>query len=77
VPRYFFDFRDNGRLTSDDEGVECDGMAMVHREATRALAEIAKDMLPRSGAHWLSIEVRDDADRPCLRAVLSFNVTQL
>jgi DNA-binding transcriptional LysR family regulator len=49
VPRYFFDFRDNDRLTSDDEGVECDGMETVRREATCALAEIAKDILPRSG----------------------------
>jgi hypothetical protein len=77
VPRYFFDFRDNDRLTSDDEGVECDGMETVRREATCALAEIAKDILPRSGPHKLAIEVRDSADRPCLRAVLSFNVTRL
>ena len=77
VPRYFFDFHDNGRLTPDDEGTECASMATVCQEASLTPAEIAKDILPRSGPHRLSIEVRDDANRPCLRASLTFDVSRL
>ena len=77
---YFFDFHDGDMIVSDDVGVECDGcdgIESVQQEATRVLAEIARDTLPRTGSPCLSIEVRDEASRPCRRADLSFNVTRL
>ena len=77
MPRYFFDFHDNGRRTPDEEGTECASMATVCQEASITLAEIAKDILPRSGPHRLLIEMRDDATRPCLRASLAFDVRRL
>jgi hypothetical protein len=77
MPRYYFDHRDGDTLISDDEGLEFDGVEAVRNEATRALADAAKDALPGSVRREIVIEVRDEASRPLLRAALWFEVQTL
>ena len=77
LPRFFFDVHSDGHVFSDDVGVECAGTEDACREATRALAEIARDALPRSGPSELSIEVRDATHRPLMRAILTFDLVPL
>lgn len=74
MPRYFFDSRDNGRLTRDEEGLELDGFEAVKLAATSGLGDWARDAIPAAGAGELSIEVRDDAGRQILRATVSFRI---
>jgi hypothetical protein len=77
MARYYFDHRDGNTFISDDEGLEFDGIEAVRNEATRTLGGIAKDALPGSVRREITIEVRDEASRPVLRAALWFEVQTL
>ncbi len=75
--RYYFDHRDGGFFLSDDEGLELDGIESARREATKAIADAARDALPNSIRREISVEVRDETNRPVLRAGLWFEVQSL
>jgi hypothetical protein len=77
MPRYFFDTRDNSHLIRDEEGLELDGIKAARNEATRGLADLAKDAIPGTIRRELAVEVRDGADRALLRAALWFEVAEL
>jgi hypothetical protein len=61
MPRYFFDTRDNGTFIEDDVGLEMSSLEEVKIEATRCLAEMARDVLPGSVRRDLAVEVRHGA----------------
>ena len=75
MPRYYFDFRDNGSLLPDHHGLEFDGIDAVRSEATGALAQRAKDVLPGCVRSELGIEVRDEANTHVLEVWLRFEVS--
>ena len=77
MPRYFFDMRDNEAFTRDDVGLEYSDIQTVKAEATRALAEMARDIVPATDRRELAIEVHDQSNRPVLRAMLTFEVQVL
>lgn len=65
MPRYYFDIRNEGDLTIDQEGLEFSDTQAVQEEAARSLADMARDEV-RSGMtpsknRRMTIEVRDDA----------------
>ncbi|QQO12562.1 hypothetical protein JJB99_24230 [Bradyrhizobium diazoefficiens] len=73
MPRYYFDTSDSEKLVSDDVGVEIASFEDVKREASRAIADLAKDVLPGSEVRTLAIQVRD-AVGPVLRLSLRFEI---
>jgi hypothetical protein len=73
MARYYFDTRDNERFVSDDEGVDIASFEQVKVEASRAMADFAKDVLPGCVVRTLAIEVRDRLG-PVLRVRLRFEV---
>jgi hypothetical protein len=77
MPHYFFDTRDGADLIRDEEGVELDSMEAARDEATRGLADLAKDALPGAMRRELAVEVRDGGDQALLRAALWFEVAVL
>lgn len=74
--RYYFDYRDNEEFVADDTGSEYSSLEDVKAVASRALAELARDVLPGSVVRTLAIEVRNDLG-PVLRVGLRFEVEQL
>lgn len=76
MARYYFDYHDNDEVDPDEVGTEYASMEEVKAEASRALAELARDVLPGSVVRALSIEVRNDLG-PALRVSLRFEVEQL
>ena len=72
--RYFFDTRDGDTFIRDECGLEFDGIESARDEATRGLADMAKDAIPGALRRELAVEVRDEASLPLLRASLSFEV---
>jgi hypothetical protein len=74
VPHYYFDTRDGLELITDDVGLDFDDLHAARDEATRGLADLAKEALPGSERRELSIEVRDHMRRLLLRAALWFEV---
>ncbi|WP_440640785.1 DUF6894 family protein [Bradyrhizobium sp. PUT101] len=76
MPRYYFDMRDNDVFVADDEGLAFSSVDEVKAQATTALAELAKDVLPDSVLRTLAIEVRDDLG-PVLRVSLRFEIENI
>jgi hypothetical protein len=59
--RYYFDYRANGDVAVDNEGLELPDASAARREATRALSDATRDALLRSAfPESIIIEVRDD-----------------
>jgi hypothetical protein len=77
MPRYFFDTRDGTRVVRDEYGLELNGVPEARHEATRGMADLAKDTLPGAVRRELAVEVRDDDHRDVLRASLWFEVAVL
>lgn len=62
MPRYYFDIWDGDHKAHDDIGVECATIPAASVQATIALTELARDLLPGDGpARYLKITVRDEA----------------
>jgi hypothetical protein len=77
MPLYYFDFRDGENFSPDEDGLEFPGVDAARDQATKTLAEMAKDVLPGSTVRQLAIEVRDDGSNPILRTVLRFEIEKL
>jgi hypothetical protein len=76
MPRYFFDTRDESYFLSDDEGCDFPDLGAVKTEAARALAELARDVIPGHLQRRLAVEVRDEYG-PVMVAVLTFEALVL
>ena len=63
---YFFDSRVDERFIPDADGLEFDDFEAVKLEATKALTEVGKNVLPNSVRHKLSVEVSDEHGRTVL-----------
>ena len=74
MPLYYFDFRDNGVLLPDVDGLELDGIDTVRAEATGAVLQRARDLLPGAVKRELTVEVRDQTGSHVLEARLGFEV---
>jgi hypothetical protein len=77
MPRYYFDLRDGGACTFDDDGVVLDGLEAARDQATQRLTEYARDVLPGMDRRVLAIEVRDEAKQPLLELRLVFDAIRL
>jgi len=77
MPRYFFDTRDGDSFIRDDDGIDFDGIEQARDEATRGLADMARDAIPGKIRRELAVEVSDFRRNPLLRASLWFEVQVL
>ena len=61
MARYFFDFRSDGKLSSDEEGSELPDVGVAHEQAVGALADGLRDIVMEGAKDQrFTIEVRDD-----------------
>lgn len=74
---YYFDLRDAGYLSVDEEGMELPTMQSVQIEAARSLVDLTKDAVWTTAAtilgHQMAIEVRDK-NGPLLQAKFTFAI---
>jgi hypothetical protein len=77
TPLFYFDVRDGHKLMRDDDGLEFPNIEAARDEATRALGELARDVLPGRAVREMAIEVRDEVKDPLLRTVLRFEIERL
>jgi hypothetical protein len=77
MPRFYFDTSDDERLIVDEDGIDLPGIQAARDEATRALADLAKDILPRATHREIAVIVTDEAGKRLLRAALAFELEQL
>jgi hypothetical protein len=69
---HYFDNRDGTDFMRDEVGMELDGIEAARDEATRGLADLAKDVLPGSVRREVAVECRHEPDHNVLRAALWF-----
>ena len=74
MPHYHFDMHDGARFTTDETGVELDGMKAARQEAARRLAELAQEILPNDDRREVVIEVKDETGQRVLVAKLSVSI---
>jgi hypothetical protein len=61
MTRYFFDFRSDGAISTDDEGVDLSDADEAHEQAVGALAEGIRDVvLEGAKDQRFAVEVRDE-----------------
>jgi hypothetical protein len=77
MPHFYFDTREGADFVRDEIGLELDGIEAARDEATRGLADFARDAIPGSIRRELAVEVRDGTERALLRAALWFEVAVL
>jgi hypothetical protein len=77
VPLYYFDSRDGESFIEDEDGLEFPDLETPRDQATAALADLARDVLPGSIRRELAIEVRDEYRGPLLRTSLVFEAVRL
>ena len=77
MPRYYFDSRDGDSFICDEDGLEYPDLETAREQATAALADIVKDVVPGSARRELAIEVRDEHKEPLLRTSLVFETVRL
>ena len=77
MPLYYFDSRDGESFIEDEDGLKFPDLETARDEATAALADLAKDVLPGSMRRELAIEVRDEHRNPSLRTSLVFEAVRL
>lgn len=66
MAHYFFDWRDNGSIDVDEEGVSLPDLASAQAEAYRSLLERAREIPPGNERRSLSIDIRDEASHHLL-----------
>ena len=80
MPVYYFDLRDGGELSPDEEGTELSSIDDVQDEAAYALTDMLRNTVRVPNGHPLArhliIEVRDDLG-PVLHASFSFEIKRL
>ncbi len=75
MPRYSFDTDDGNRFKRDVIGQDLDGPETARQSALEALADMARDALPKDGDKRLMIvRVRDAEGQSVLKASLSLLV---
>jgi hypothetical protein len=76
MPRYYFDWVENGDCIRDEIGMDLPGLPAAKMEAARSLGEVAKEALPGSERHHLAIVVRDERERYVLKTSIFFKVVE-
>ena len=77
MTRYYFDTRDDDQIIPDNVGLEFPNLEAVKVEATKSLAELARDVLPGSSRRRLGVDVRDEDHRPVMFVELTFEARVL
>lgn len=74
MAKFFFDFHDNGRAVIDSEGTDIESRDRALAEARLTLRDAVADATISRDAGSISVVVRDQNDRPVIRATVDWNV---
>jgi hypothetical protein len=76
MARFYFDHRDGERFYPDTQGGEFPSIEAARLEATKGLADAAKDAIPGSMRREITIEVSDADHKPLFRTALWFEIQE-
>lgn len=72
MPLFYFDFTANDDVSIDTIGQVLENENVAHKEAVKALAEIAAEEIPRDGKLVLTVTVTDADRKTLFRAQMTF-----
>ena len=75
MPLFYFDFASNNDVSVDTVGQELDNEGLAHKEAVKALAEMAAEEIPRDGELVLTVTVCDSDRQTLFKAQMRFQPT--
>ncbi len=75
MPRFFFDFHDNGLALTDEVGAEIGGEQEARTRARLTLRDAVADATQHRDMGSIAIVVRDDRRRAIIRAAAHWSVS--
>ncbi len=72
--RFYFDFLDGDTFSRDDDGLLLESLGVAEDQAIRAIAEIARDSLPKRLSPEVCMRVRDEHGQAVLSVAISMTV---
>jgi hypothetical protein len=76
MPRYYFDIVEGDLIAVDEEGLELPTLEAAELEATRSLANIARDIQIGVEDRNIAIKIRTDSGPLVLTVELNYRVTR-
>jgi hypothetical protein len=77
MSRYYFDIREGTRFVPDEVGLEFDSLDAAERAAAETAAEIGRELLPKSDAREITVEVRNEHRQRVLTITVSMQVDRV
>src|SRR4051794_22871626 len=77
MPRFYFDVREGGRFSPDDQGLEFPDLDAAEREAAKAAAAMGRDRLPKNDSREIVMEVRNEHRQRVLTITVSLHVERV
>ncbi len=77
MPRFYFETREGGDFTPDDDGTEFPDLSAAEHEAVVAVAEMARDLLPKGLTRDITIEVHDEHRQRLLAITVEMKIDRV
>ena len=77
MPRFYFDVREGCRFVSDEDGLEFPNLNAAEHEAAETAASIVRDLLPKSKARSVTVEVRNEDSQRVATATVTLAVDRV
>jgi hypothetical protein len=74
MPRFYFDLIEDDRLTSDDTGLDLEGLDTARMEAQRGLGEMVRDAMPDGDNKMMALKIRDERGQIPLTVMITMTV---
>ena len=75
MPRYHFDVVEDDLIAVDEEGLELPDLQAAELEATRSLANVARDIQIGAADREIAIKIRTESG-PAMTVELNYRVTR-
>jgi hypothetical protein len=76
MPRFYFDVREEDRVTPDEVGVELESLEAAEREAIRMVTGIGHESLSKDRSSEIEVQVKDKEGFLLLTVTISLVVRQ-
>jgi hypothetical protein len=74
MPRFFFDFREDECLSTDEEGLDLPDVAAAESEAAKAAADVGAEVLPNGSVRAVMVQVRSETGQRVMNVTVSMAV---
>ena len=77
MPRFYFDVREGSKFIPDEDGLEFPDLEAAEREAAESAASMGRDLLPKSDAREITVEVRNEHGQRVLTVTVAMHLERV